>query len=156
MLTIGLMLAMLIPLLFAVSRAIEAAFSGGISDIIASSLVALSSTFFLTVLVFGGGAFGIRAIEAIQPYGSAGLVGLKVLVRSVCWLASLVAVGVSLWTSFAFIPVESSAKFGSKMKIADVPLSSWVEFDRKRRRSADRIRAARAGGREWPAASSSG
>jgi hypothetical protein len=125
-LTIGLMSAMLIPPLFAVSRAIEAAFSGGISDMVASSLVALSSMLFVAVLVFGGGAFGIRAIESTQPYGSAGLAGLKVLVRSGCWLAALIAAGVSLWASFAFIPVESSAKFGNKMKIADVSLSSWL------------------------------
>ena len=125
-LTIGLMFAMLIPLLFAVSYAIEAASSDGLPEIIASSLVGLASMFFLIMLVFGGGAFGFRAIEATQPYGSAGLAGLKVLVRSVCWLASLIAVGVSLWTSFAVIPLDSTGKFGSKIKIADVPLSSWV------------------------------
>jgi len=125
-LTIGLTFAVLIPLMFAVSLAIEAAFSGGIADMIASSLVAVSSMLFASALVFGGGAFGIRAIESTQPYGSAGLAGLKVLVRSVCWLVSIFAAGASLWASFAFIPVESSAKFGNKLKIADVPLSSWV------------------------------
>jgi hypothetical protein len=125
-LSIGLTFAILIPLMFAVSSAIEAAFPGGIADIIASSFVALSAMFFLAVLVFGGGAFGLRAIESTQPYGSAGLAGLKVLVRSVCWLVALVAAGVSLWASFAFIPVESSAKFGNRIKIAEVPLSSWI------------------------------
>lgn len=126
-LTIGLMFAMLIPLLFAVSGAIEAAFPGPIGAMIAPSLVAAACLpSVLTVLVFGGGAFGIRAVEATQPYGIARMAGLKVLVRSVCWLAALIAVGVSLWASFTFIPLASSGKFGNKLKIADVPLSSWL------------------------------
>ena len=34
-----------------------------------------------------------------QPYGTAPLVGLKVLVRTACLLAALIMVGVSLWAS---------------------------------------------------------
>ena len=39
------------------------------------------------------------AFEATQAYGTARLAGLKVLVRSVCVLAALIAVGVSVWAS---------------------------------------------------------
>ena len=53
----------------------------------------------------GVNAFGIRwrqgrayasAFEATQPYGTARLAGLKVLVRSVCMLPALIAVGLSV------------------------------------------------------------
>ena len=61
---------------------------------------------------FGGNAFGIRrnrdalyasAFEATQPYGTAQLAGLKVLVRTTCVLAALIAVGVSLWASSSLV-----------------------------------------------------
>jgi hypothetical protein len=60
------------------------------------------------VLILGGNAFGIRrrqgrtyvsAFEATQAYGTAQLAGLRVLVRTACVLAALIAVGVSAWTS---------------------------------------------------------
>jgi hypothetical protein len=125
-LAIGLTSAVVTPLLFIFSSAIEAAHSDGIPDVIASSLVGVAAMFFLILLVFGGGAFGIRALEAIQPYGSAGLAGVKVLVRAACWLAAVIAAASSLWMSFAFIPLESSGKFGSRIKLAGAPISSWV------------------------------
>ena len=79
----------------------------------------------LAVLILGGNAFGIRwrqgrvyasAFEATQPYGTARLAGLKVLVRSVCVLAALIAVGVSVWASLSFIAVGKGYE----------PLRSWA------------------------------
>ena len=60
------------------------------------------------LLLLGGNAFGIRrkqgrtyasAFEATQPYGTARMAGLKVLVRTACVLAALMVVGVSVWAS---------------------------------------------------------
>ena len=79
----------------------------------------------LAVLSLGGNAFGIRrkhgstysAFEATQAYGTAHLASVKVLVRAVCVLAALIAVGVSLWASFSlasgwekFAPAMSKAQ----------------------------------------------
>ena len=67
------------------------------------------------VLILGGNAFGIRArqgrtyasaFEATQACGTARMAGLKVLVRSVCLLAALAAVGTSVWTSASVIPFD--------------------------------------------------
>jgi hypothetical protein len=78
----------------------------------------------LTVLGLGANAFGIRwrpgrlyasAFEAAHPYGTARLAGLKVLVRSVCVLAALVVVGVSVWASMSVIAVGQGYE----------PLRSW-------------------------------
>ncbi len=108
----------------------------------------------LTVLGLGANAFGIRwrpgrryvsAFEATQPYGTARLAGLKVLVRSVCVLAALVAVGVSVWASQSFIAVDKG--YAPTAEIADQPLRQLAACDRSRRRSADRLPAARAGSR---------
>ena len=41
----------------------------------------------------------LSAFEATQPYDTAQLAGLKVLVRTACVLAALIAVGVSVWAS---------------------------------------------------------
>jgi hypothetical protein len=62
----------------------------------------------LVLTTLGGNAFGIRtrqgrtyfsAFESTQPYGTAQLAGIKVLVRTVCMLIALIAIGVSVWTS---------------------------------------------------------
>jgi hypothetical protein len=119
-LTIGVVLAMVNPLLFAVGGLLE----------FARPVVGMFSLFsVLVVLVFGGNAFGIRrqgrlgasVFEATQPYGTARLAGLKVLVRSVCVLAALVAVGVSVWASMSFIAVGQG---GSPLRGYE-PLRSW-------------------------------
>jgi hypothetical protein len=65
------------------------------------------------LLILGSGnAFGIRrtqgrtyasAFHASQPHSTAGLAGLKILVRSVCVLAALVVVAVSAWGSSSLI-----------------------------------------------------
>jgi hypothetical protein len=63
-------------------------------------------------IVLGGNAFGIRrrqgrtyasAFEATQPYGTAQVAGLKMLVRTACVLAALIAIGVSVWTSSSLV-----------------------------------------------------
>ena len=105
-LAVGAALAVLNPLLFAVSaRAGEWL-----------RLIALMSGMFslVGVLILSGNAFGMRwkpgrvyasAFEGTQPYGTAQLAGLKVLVRSVCVLAAFLAVSASVWASLAFIAV---------------------------------------------------
>ena len=81
----------------------------------------------LIVLFLGGNAFGIRrrqgrtyisAFEATQAYGTAQLAALKVLVKSVCVLAALIAVGVSVWIS---LPLLGDAVF---IQMWNVPLSN--------------------------------
>lgn len=124
-LTIGAALAIVNPLLFAVSGPIDAALFDGFRPYVtcaksgcfyARSLAVLFAALsVLTVLGLGANAFGIRwrpgrryasAFEATQPYGTARLAGLKVLVRSVCQLAAVIAVSVSVWASQSFIAVD--------------------------------------------------
>lgn len=104
-LTMGLVLAIVNPLVFAITRPFEVAHR------FAVSLAMLSV---MAVLMFGVNAFGIRwrqgrayasAFEATQPYGTARLASLKVLVRSACVLPALFAVGLSAWASLSFIMV---------------------------------------------------
>jgi hypothetical protein len=131
-LTIAVFLAIATPLLFAVCGAIETSFSGGIIELITPALVGLPCMFSAMALVLSAfNAFGLGGpqgsfFEATQPYGTARLAGLKVLVRSACTLAALIAVGVSLCASFKFIPLVSSDKFGSRIEIGDVTLSAWL------------------------------
>lgn len=103
-LALGLALAALIFLLFAVS-------------IIAPPVRAIAVSapvFFMLPFVFilGGNAFGIRrrqgrtyvsAFEAVQPYGTAQLASIKVLVRTICVLASLTAIATSIWLSSSLV-----------------------------------------------------
>ena len=130
-LAIGMVLAIVTALLFAVSRPIDAALFAHMTcrtdgcfwaRPIAVFLAALSVP---AVLALGGNVFGIRwrqgrvyasVFEAGQPYGTARLACLKVLVRSVCVLAALIAVGVSAWASGVLITIG---------EIAAVPVSSW-------------------------------
>jgi hypothetical protein len=120
-LTIGVLLATAIPLLFAVS--VPAVWLRPIAVMCGMFSV-------LTVLLLGGNAFGVRGrqghlsaslFEAAQPSGTARLAGLKVLVRSVCMLAALVAVGVSVWASVSFIAVGE----GGAPLLGYEPLRSW-------------------------------
>jgi hypothetical protein len=103
-LTIGLGAAMLVLLLFAASIFIAPA-----------RYVSLPIMMFvLPVALFGlaNNAFGIRrkqgriyisTFETAQPYGTAGMVGLKVLVRTCCVLVALTLVGLSLWISSSLL-----------------------------------------------------
>jgi hypothetical protein len=104
-LTIGLALAILNPLVFAITRPIEFATPFAVMFAMASVLA---------VLILGVNAFGMRwrqgrwyanAFEATQPHRTAQLAGLKVLVRSICVLPALIAVVLSAWASFSYIAV---------------------------------------------------
>ena len=114
-LTTGLVLATVNPLLFALSVPVASIRPFAVMCGILSVLAVLGS---------GRNAFGIRwrqghgyasAFEATQPSGTARLAGLKVLVRSLCVLVALVAVGVSVWASLSFIAVGEGYE----------PLRSW-------------------------------
>ena len=100
-LSIGLAMAVVIFLLYAISIAVAPVRPAAVAAPIMFGLPAL-------LFYFGGNAFGIRrrqgrtyvsAFEATQPYNTAQLAGVKVLVRTVCVLAALIAVGVSVWAS---------------------------------------------------------
>ncbi|HET9385604.1 MAG TPA: hypothetical protein VFO67_10680 [Gemmatimonadales bacterium] len=142
LLAIGAALAIVNPLLFAVSGPIDAALYDGVRQYVPCAdsgcfyaralamLFAILSV--VTVLGLGGNAFGIRwrpghryasAFEATQAYGTARLAGLKVLVRSVCQLAAIFAVGVSVWASQSFIAVDKG--YAPLVEIADEPLENW-------------------------------
>lgn len=107
-LAIGLTLAILTPLLFAISIPIELVRTVAVGCAVFSVPV---------LLTLGSNAFGIRrkqgrayasTFEATQPYGTAHLTGLKVLVRSSCVLVSLLAVGVSVWASISIVSAWGS------------------------------------------------
>ena len=134
-LTVGVTLAIVILLVSAVSGPIDAAWNAdpGVPCPIGECVWArafpplIAPIALLTVLVLAGNAFGIRrrqgrtsisAFEATQPYGAAQLAALKVLVKSVCVLAALVALGVSVWIS---MPLLGDAVF---IQMWSVPLSS--------------------------------
>ena len=98
-LAIGIATALLLAILFAIAGPIDAvrSFSAGWAVL---SLPAM--------LLLGGNAFGIRrkqgrvyatAFMATQASGTARLAALKVLVRTMCLLLALIAIGVSVWTS---------------------------------------------------------
>jgi hypothetical protein len=101
-LTIGLIVAMFIMLLFALS--IPFAWLRPLA--LVASMISVWAV--PLALFIGGNAFGIRqtqgrmyasAFEATQPYGASQLAALKVLVRSACVLAALIVMGSSLWAS---------------------------------------------------------
>ena len=134
-LTIGVALAIFIVLVSAVSGPIDAAINADpdVSCPIGECFYvrvfpALATPLSLvTVLALGGNAFGIRrrqgraylsAFEATQAHGTAQLAVLKLLVKSVCVLAALIAIGVSVWLS---LPVVGDAVF---VQMWGVPLNS--------------------------------
>jgi hypothetical protein len=121
-LAIGVALAIVNPLLFAISVP-----AGEWLRVIAMMCGMFSV---IAVVMLGGNAFNIRwrpgrlyasAFEVTLPCGSARLAGLKVLVRSVCVLIALAAVGVSVWASMSFIAV---GEHGEPLK-GYQPLRSW-------------------------------
>jgi hypothetical protein len=116
-LAIGLALAIAIPLLFVITTRLDVALSGVVTEPATRSFAIGMAMFSLPALLilFGGNAFGIRtrhgrtyasAFEATQACGIVRMAGLKVLVRSVCLLAAVVAVGTSVWTSLSVIPFD--------------------------------------------------
>ena len=135
LLTIGVALAMLIVLVSAVSGPIDASLNAN-PDVpcpIAECFYArpwpvlMAPTALVIMLFFGRNAFGIRrrqgrtyvsAFEATQAYGTGQVVALKLLVKSICVLAALVAIGLSVWLA---LPLLGDAVF---IQIWGVPLDS--------------------------------
>ena len=136
-LTIGVALAIVILLLSAVGGPIDAAFQDEIRSALSCGNrdcfyarpmpVFVTPVALLIVLFLGGNAFGIRrkqgstyvsAFEATQAYGTAQLAALKLLVKSLCLLGALLAVGVSVWTS---LPLLGDAVF---IQMFNGPLSN--------------------------------
>ena len=134
-LTIGVTLAIVILLVSAVSGPIDAAINADprVSCPIGECFYARAMPAFftplslLTVLVLAGNAFGIRRrqgraymspFEATHAHGTAQLAVLKVLATSVCVLAAIIAIGVSVWIS---VPLLGDAVF---IQLWNVPLSS--------------------------------
>ena len=135
--TIGVASAVVILLVSAVSGPIDAAWNADpdVSCPIAECFWArafpplVMPLLLFTVLLLGGNAFGIRrrqgrtylsAFEATQAHGAAQLAALKLLVKSVCVLAALIAIGVSVWIS---MPLLGDAVF---MQMWSVPLNSQL------------------------------
>jgi hypothetical protein len=54
------------------------------------------------------------------------MAGLKVLVRSVCLLAALVAVGTSIWTSASLIPFDVLEDNDTFIEKSRSPVSAWM------------------------------
>ncbi len=138
-LTIGVALAMVILLLSAVGGPIDAAFQDEIRALLSCANrdcfyarpmpVFFAPLSLLIVLFLGGNAFGIRrsqgrtyvsAFEATQAHGTAQLALLKVLVTSVCVLAAMIVIGVSVWMS---VPLLGDAVF---IQMWELPLSSQL------------------------------
>ena len=134
-LTIGVTLAIVILLVSAVSGPIDAAWNAdpAVSCPIEECFwVRAMPPLFMPLSLFvmlclGGNAFGIRrrqgrtyvsAFEATQAYGAAQVAALKLLVKSVCVLAALIAIGVSAWLS---MPLLGDAVF---IQMWGVPLNS--------------------------------
>ncbi len=100
-LSIGLAMAVVTFLLYAISIVVAPVRPAAVAAPIMFGLPIL-------LLYLGGNAFGIRrrqgrtyvsAFEATQPYNTAQLASVKLLVRTACVLAALIVVGVSLWAS---------------------------------------------------------
>ena len=135
-LTIGVALAIVILLVSAVGGPIDAAINADPACVLPDRGMLLRPSMASRSLrrshcssycASAGNAFGIRrrqgrtyisAFEATQAYGTAQLAVLKVLVKSVCVLAAIIAIGVSAWIS---VPLLGDAVF---IQMWNVPLSS--------------------------------
>ena len=136
-LTIGVALAVAILLLSAIGNPIDAVFADEIRAHLSCSNsdcflarawpVLFTPLSLLVVLGLARNAFGIRrrqgraymsAFEVTHAHGTAQLALLKVLVKSVCILAAIIAIGVSAWLS---VPLLGDAVF---IQMWNVPLSS--------------------------------
>ena len=136
-LTIGVTLAIVILLSSAIGNPIDAAFADELrarascvnADCFAARAWPLLLTPLSLVIVLGlaRNAFGIRrrqgraymtAFEVTHAHGTAQLALLKVLARSVCVLAAIIAIGVSAWIS---VPLLGDPVF---IQVWGVPLNS--------------------------------
>jgi hypothetical protein len=136
-LTLGVGLAIVIPLLFVATTRLDLALSGFITRPL-TRMVALAVAVFsvpAVLILLAGNAFGIRArqgrtyvsaFEATQACGSARTAGLKVLVRSACLLGALLAVGTSVWTSASVIPFDVLEDNDTFIEKSRSPLSGWM------------------------------
>ena len=135
LLAIGVALAIVILLVSAASGPIDAAINAdprvscpiGECFYVRAFPPLLTPLSCLAILFLGGNAFGIRrrqgrsyvsAFEATQAHGAARLAALKLLVKSVCVLAALIAIGASAWIS---MPLLGDAVF---IQMWNVPLNS--------------------------------
>ena len=136
-LTIGVTLALVILLVSAIAGPVDAAINADpdVSCPIGECFYVrvwppiFAPLSLLIMLLLGGNAFGIRrrqgrayvsAFEATHAHGTAQLAALKVLAKSVCVLAAIIALGVSVWLS---MPLLGDAVF---IQMWSVPLSSQL------------------------------
>jgi hypothetical protein len=135
-LTIGLVLAVAIPvLLVATTRLdilISPIFPGAATRIVPVTLAMFALP---AVLLLGGNAFGIRArqgwtyasvFEATQACRTARMAGLKVLVRSACVLTALLAVLAGIWIAASAIPFDVLADNDTFIEKSRSPVSGWM------------------------------
>ena len=136
-LTIGVALAIVILLVSAVSGPIDAAWNAD-PDVscpieecfwVRAMPPLFAPLSLLIVLALAGNAFGIRRrqgrasmspFEATHAHATTQLAALKVVVKSVCVLAALIAIGVSVWIS---MPLLGDAVF---IQMWSVPLNSQL------------------------------
>src|SRR5690606_27781504 len=126
----GVFLAALIPLLFAVSGPI---------DVVRPYAIFAPVMAPLALMIVGGNAFGIRRrqgrtyaslFDSTQAYGTGSLAALKVLTRTACVVFALAVVAVSLWISLPLMETwpnagnEAPLLQGAREVIADV-LTTW-------------------------------
>ena len=145
-LAIGLGVALLIFLLFAISISV--------AHVRLVAIVATMLSVPIVLFILGSNAFGIRrkqgrtyasAFELTQPYGTAQLAGLKVLVRTACVLVALIAIGVSVWASSSLLGAWGDGCWrAARTRIPG--LLKIAANDRRRLRRTDGVRVRRAGG----------
>jgi hypothetical protein len=136
-LTIGVALAIVIPLVFVITTRLDVAlsrvFTGPTTRVVA--LVVAMFSLPAVLVLFGGNAFGIRArqgrtyssaFEATQACGTVRMAGLKVLVRAACLLGALVAVGTSVWISASVIPFDVLEDNDTFIEKSRNPVSGWM------------------------------
>lgn len=108
-LAMGLLLAALIPLLYAL---------GGLMEAMRPYALASGALAPIALILAGGNAFGIRRrqgrtyaslFDSTQAYGTGSLAALKVLVLAACVFASLAVVGISLWASLPLVTTWANA-----------------------------------------------
>jgi hypothetical protein len=130
LLAVGLVLAILNLLVFAITHLTEFASPFAVMFAMASVLAVLILTFNAFGMRWRQGRWYASAFEATQPYGTAQLAGLKVLVRSVCVLPALFAVVLSAWASLSFIVVgERYLRSGLRvMEVAVGALTGYQQF----------------------------
>ena len=135
-LAVGLALAIMIPLLLVATTRLDASLSGFFTEPATRSVAIGVAMFSLpAVLLLGGNAFGIRTrqgrtyaspFDATQARGTARMANLKVLVRSACLLASIAAVGTSIWVSASTIPFDVLDDNDAFIDKGRNPLSEWM------------------------------